>query len=82
MALSAMTGAGSSPGASETAGGASVSSNRRSAAASFASDAARTACGERPDDLEAGERDERQGGEVDAVEPPRADERDADAPGP
>ena len=30
------------------------------------------------DDLEAGERDERQDGEVDAVEPPRADELDAD----
>ena len=34
--------------------------------------------GERPDDLEAGQRDQRQGGEEDRVEAPRLDEADAD----
>ena len=77
MAWPAMTGAGSRPGASETAGGTSVSSNRRRAAASFASSSA-NACDSGAMTSKLASATSGRMREVDAVEPPRADELDAD----
>ena len=77
MAWPVMTGVGSRPGASVTAG-ADVGQLEQAAGRGLVGVEQRERLRQRRDDLEAGERDERQEREVDAVEPPRADELDAD----